>query len=274
MKLFLFRLSLSEPDQKGLFSKITEAQLTREEFLRRIFSVSFSFDHRKDIKLKYHFIEEVDGVIYAAICRWVSEEAETNQIDPFEKSNLGRWKKAAFLFNIKDDQQVLGIDFVNGVGRPNSVVSSLVETVNAITLGQEYRIDFFNLPTAGSFNKAVREYKGDITSVSFDLVIPNPPSVEDSTRKALRELREKTGAIKKKETLESQSGLKTESSYIQELVDYTEKGGGRTVAKSGSEEVYNSQKTARSITVSDDLRPKTTESKASLISRIAARLTK
>lgn len=253
MKLFLYRLSLTEQEQPNLFH--TADRQTRAEFLRMHFSRSFSFDYRKDIKLRYEFIQEDRGIIYAALCRWASESFESDPSDPFVVSEGGQWRKSTFFLNVNDDEQVVAVENVIGVGLPNSILAGVVETVNALSDSNPFRIDAFALQKSGSFNAAVSAYPGPVTSVKFDLVVPNPIDSEGETKAALKKLRERTGAERIGERLQSDKGLKTENPYIQEIVDYAESGGGDVTAKSGQDEIYNSKKTIRSTQIPDDLRP-------------------
>ncbi|SLN48830.1 hypothetical protein ROJ8625_02388 [Roseivivax jejudonensis] len=255
MKLFLYRLSLTDQYAGGLFEGVYEPEISREEFLRRRLSSSFGFDYRKGIRLRYEFIQEDRGIIAAALCRWIPETAENDPADPFAQSEGGRWKRAAVFCNISDDQQVVGLEDVNGVGTPDSILGGLVETINAFTLGEPYRIDAEALPRSGSFREAVSGFPGPITSIKFDLVVPNPPDAEKETREALKRLREETGMERRKEELSSEHGLNVDSEYINGFVQYSEEGGGNIVAKSASEEVYNSNKMVRYATISDELRP-------------------
>lgn len=253
LKLFLYRLSLTEAAQLDLFEP--QSAIGRKEFLLSQFKKSFAFDYRKDIKLRYSFIQEEAGIIYAALCRWTPEDAETDPSDPFVVSEGGRWRKATFLLNINDDEQVVGVESVVGVGLPNSILGGLIETINAESLGEPFRIDAFALPTSGSFNSAVGSYPGPITAIQFDLVVPNPIDAEGETKEALKRLRERTGADRIGEKLQSENGLNTAGDYIQSVVDYAEKGGGNVSAKSDGEIVYDSKNSVRSATVPDELRP-------------------
>jgi len=255
MKVFLYRLSLTEESQLDLFEDGTSPVPSRKEFLEKVFTRSFSFDYRKDIKLRYEFIEERVGIIYSAVCRWIPENAEIDPKDPFAVAEGGRWKKAAFFLNVNDDQQVVGLEAVNGVGGPNPVLAGLVEAINEINASEPYRIDAFSLPLEGSFRAAVGAYPGPVTSLKFDLVVPNPTDAEGETREALKKLREKTGMDRLKEEYKSEKGLKTDGEYIQDIVEYTESGGGDVIASSYGDEIYNSKKTVRSADVSDELRP-------------------
>lgn len=252
MKVFLYRLSLTEQEQGDLFES---QKIDRKNFLRKWFSKSFSFDYRKDTSLRYEFIQEDQGVIYSALCRWIPEQAENDPSDPFVKYEAGRWKKATFLLNTNDDEQVVAVESVVGVGLPNAILAGLVEAVNLSSYSVPYRIDAVSLPTSGSFNAAVGSYPGPITSIQFDLVVPNPIDAEGETKEALRKLRERTGADRLNEKIQSEKGLRTDSDYVQDIVDYAELGGGDITARSGTDEVYDSKKSVRSTAIPDELKP-------------------
>jgi len=170
-------------------------------------------------------------------------------------TDQGQWKKATFFFNIDNDEQVFGLERKNKVGLPNPILSALIKYANASTEGNPFKIDGYALTKKGSFRESVGAYPGPITSIKFELVIPNPIDSEGKTKEALKNLRDKTNADKLKETILSSEGLKTDSEYITDLVEYSEAGGGAVVAKSGSDLVYDSKKIVRTAEVDESLRP-------------------
>ena len=85
MKLFLYRLSLTQNVQADIFEVIegdgtTE---TRKDFLVRQFEKDFRFEYRKGIKLRYQHTQTDGDVIAGGICRWISEDVEGDPADPF-----------------------------------------------------------------------------------------------------------------------------------------------------------------------------------------------
>ena len=266
MKLFLYRLSLTEAKQASLFDEEIDTQ-SRKEFLARKFAKPFSFDHWGGIRLRYHPVQNDSGIITGVVCRWISEDAEADPEDPFNVVDSGRWVKAAFFLDTNDDRQIFAFENRQGVGSPEAVVGGLVRHLNDETNGFPFKIDAFALTRQGSFYEAVDSFPGLITSVTFHLVIPNPLNAEEDTREALRKLGERTGATEVRETLKSNDKIDVGSSYVRGAVEHAERGGGEVSAKSGNTQVYNSKRTVRSIELDEDLRP-TGEPKQGLFSRL------
>jgi len=135
------------------------------------------------------------------------------------------------------------------------VVRQLVTVVNALTLGVPYKVDAFALKIEHSFQKAVRAFPGPITSLTFDLVAPNPINGEGATKLALARLRKKENVDSVKTTLKSSEGLKLETGLISGAAAYAENGGGDIQAKSGNTIVYDSALQVKSVDIPDEFRP-------------------
>lgn len=254
MKVFLYRFSLTERDQGDLF----QTSLSRQDFLRDNFKKTFRFSGWGGVSLLYQYIQEDDEVIAGAICRWISEVSEANPDDPFAEVEGGRWLRAAFFFNIEDHQQVFAIEHNGAVGAPSSILSSLVKLVNTRSEGFPYHIEVAELNVKGSFRQAIESYPGPITTLSFRYVVPNPPDVEKETREALKKLGKHTGAEEVVERLKSSSGIKVDSDYIRDAVEYVEDGGGDVTAKDGGRVIFKSSQRVRTEDVSDELAPRGT----------------
>lgn len=257
MKLFLYRLSLTENLQVSLFDVIERdgQPEPRYQYLKRQFERDFRFEYRKGIKLRYQHTQTDGDVIAGAICRWISEDIEADPSDPFVVSERGHWEKAAFFFNIGNDEQVFGLEQNPRVGLPQSVMTQLSKTINALTESHPYKIDVFSVNTSHSFRDAVLAYPGPITSLTFDLVIPNPTDAEGKTKKALKKLRRITNGDRFKSTTTSEEGLKVDNPLTRDAAKYAEDGGGDIVAKSGSDKVYDSKKTVKVVEIEEEFRP-------------------
>lgn len=253
MKLYLYRISLTEQDQGGLFAD--RRRISRLAFLSEQFGNSFHFSPRKNISLRYQVTQQDDEIIAGAVCRWVSDDAEADPDDPFITVEGGRWLKAAFFLNIERHQQVIGIEHNNRVASPASILEGLADYLNNRTESYPYIIEIKELNKKGSFYDAVNSYPGPVTSIKFRFIVPNPPDVEREVREALRKLGKRTGADEAIEVLKSRNGLNIDSDYVNDAVDYVEDGGGDVVAKDGGNKVYDSSSYVRTTEVSDDLAP-------------------
>lgn len=257
MKLYLYRFSLSESTQGNLFDVIERdgRPEDRFSFLKRVFERDFRFEYRSGIKLRYQHTQSDGGLLAGAICRWISEDLEGDPTDPFVVTEGGHWEKAAFFFNLSDDQQVFGLEYNSRVGLPNSVIKQLVTTVNAVNNLEVYKIDAFSVNVDKSFRNAVLSYPGPITSLTFDLVIPNPVDGEGVTKKALKKLRKLTNGDRYKATTSSVEGLKVDNAITRDAAKYAESGGGDIKAKSGMDTVYDSRKTVKTVEIEEKYRP-------------------
>jgi hypothetical protein len=253
LKIFLYRLSLTAapPD---LFGDPAQKE-TRYDFLKRLFEAEFTFDQRKGKRLKYQHTQTDGDVLSGAICRWMSESFEGDPTDPFTETDGGRWAKAAFYFNLGNDQQVFGLEYVNAIGNVQSVIKGLVEAMNVRSGGVPYKIDVYAVNTKDSFRRAVASYPGPVTSLTFDLILPNPTDGEGKTKEALKRLKKKAGADRLKATAKSDDGIITTSKMVKDAVGYAESGGGDVVAKDGGHVIYSSKSTVKTENVPEEMRP-------------------
>jgi hypothetical protein len=257
MKLHLYRLSLTAADY-DLFSDGSSRE-SRVSFLSRMLSAEFDFETRKGKILRYKPTQNDDGLMSGAVCRWMPESYEGDPSDPFGETDGGRWAKASFFLNVNDDQQVVGFERVSTIGKPGAVMKGLVNELNERAGGRPYRIDVFSVNVEQSFQKAVSLYSGPVTSLSFDLVLPNPTDGEGATKEALKRLRDKVNADRAKATVVSSDGLNTTDGLVKDAVEYAETGGGDVVAKDGRHVVFSSKNTVKTVDVDDSYRPDGTE---------------
>lgn len=254
MKIYLFRLSLTEREQPSLFGD--KKPQSRQSFLREHLSRSFEFNYWGEQMVRYEFTQEDDEVLSGAVCKWVSEDQEADPSDPFAKSEGGRWLKASFFFNIEKHQQVFGIEHNTRVGAPSAILAGIARYINELTDEYPYCIEVAEINEKGSFLKAVKDYPHPVTTLSFQFVVPNPPNVEEETREALKKLGKSTGAEEAIETLKSSKGIKVNSGYVNDAVEYIEGGGGRVVAKNGRDIIFDSKNRVRTETPPEEARPK------------------
>ena len=253
MKIFLYRFSLTE-SPPNLFNDDSDRP-DRHEYLHDIFAKEFRYSPRKGINLRYK-PTQVDGdIISGVICRWVSGAIVGDPADPFAITEGGYWAKSAFFFNLGNDEQVFGIEDNNEIGKPSAVLKGLIETVNAISGMTHYKINSYSVNVTKSFDEAVAVYAGPVTTLTFDLVLPNPVNGEGATKEALKRLKEKANADRLKATLASREGIKTTSPMVQDVVSYAEHGGGDVVAKDGMHTIYNSKKTVKTVEIDEEFRP-------------------
>ena len=257
MLLHLFRLSLSERQQSSLFERDDDRfqLLSRFDYLFKWFGEKFDYEPRKGVSLKYIPTQIDDEIIAAVIARKVSEVKHSDEIDPFLQVEGVEWETSNLFFNVGNDEQVIGIEANRKVSTDTrTIVQGLVSAINDMSKPGGYKIDVFPVHDNEKFWEAVSSFDGPITSLTFDLVIPNPPDTTSPTKDALRKLKEKLNARTLKETIANQEGLDLNNDFVMDREKYAAAGGGDVVVKSGSETVFSSKDSARKVEVDDSLR--------------------
>lgn len=257
MLLHLFRLSLSERHKPSLFDDNDErfALPSRYAYLFKWFSKSFEYEPRKGVSLTY-IVTQIDGPIIAAvIARKVKEVKHSDEDNPFLAVEGVEWETANMFFNIGDDEQVIGIEVNRKVSSTTrTIVQDLASAINEMSKPGGYKIDVFPVHDKDLFWEAVRDYDGPITSLTFDLVVPNPPDTTSPTKEALRVLKAKLNARSMKEVYSNQEGLDLNNDFVQDREQYAAAGGGDVVAKSGPVTVFSSKDSVKKVEVDDALR--------------------
>lgn len=257
MLLHLFRFSLTERREESLFDKadVRFEYLPRKEWLHKWFSSQLTLDGSRNRKFSYK-TTQIDGdIISGVLARWESETIEGDPHDPFKIVEGGHWEKSSFFFNVGNDEQVFGIEYNVNVGKPSALVKLLTKKINETTGQNGYKVDAFSMNIENNFWSEISKHPGSITSLTFDLVIPNPIDGEGATKKGLMKLRRKFNGDHYKSTLSNSEGLKLDHPIIRDAEAYSAKGGGDTIAKDGKNIVYDSRKSGKTIEVDDDFKP-------------------
>lgn len=257
MKVFLYRISLTEKPLGPLLSKVDEVELpSREDELRRVFSSRFEYSPRQGIYMTHFPIQEEDGFFSGVIARWHHDVRPGDETDPFLEREANYWTRAAYFLNINDDEQVIGVELNRDVASSHrSIVLGLMEGINQQISKQVYKFDAFSLNHEEDFWTAVKSHPAPITSLRFDFVAPNGPNTTEETRKAMKALHKSTNSQQISQEFRNDEGIDLSSEEIASRQDYATTGGGDTVAKSGKKIVYSSASHVRTEEISEALRP-------------------
>ncbi|QQD18720.1 hypothetical protein I6N98_02295 [Spongiibacter nanhainus] len=129
--------------------------------------------------------------------------------------------------------------------------------MNRYTGPNEYKLDAFVLPRKDSFWEAVTEHPEPITELSINYVVPNVFfGGADSTRKALREYKERNNAKNVDIKIRNPDGVDLDDDDVRSSIEYVEGGGANVKAKSGRKTVYNSEDQAETVELPDSTREK------------------
>lgn len=255
MKLPLYRFSLTEVEQLDLIDEVSQS---REDFLREWFTKPLEFKSHGDITIKYHPTQVDKTIITGCFARRTDTLIDCDPSDPFAQEDGIHWEKAAYFLNIGNDEQVIALEHKNGVGKPSSLLKGLISYLNDKTNRNAYVISFHSINNKGEFWEAVKSHHakdGKITSIIFDMVVPNPPDITSPTKDGLNKLKEQLNAENVKETISNPNGLKLENEVVQDKESYIQTGGGDVTVKDGKTVVYNSKNRQRHILIKDKFYP-------------------
>ena len=268
MKLPLYRISLTEVDQLDL---IDEALQSRENFLKKWFSKRLKFRSHGGKTISYYPTQIEKTIITGCFAKRTETQIDCDPFNPFAQEDGIHWEKAAFFLNIGDDEQVIALEHNNGVGKPSSLLKGLISHLNVRTSRNAYILSFHSVNNEGEFWEAIElhhEQQGKITSITFDMVVPNPPDITSPTKDALNKLKEHVNAEKVKETVSNPNGLKLENDEVRSREKYIQTGGGDVVAKDGGTIIYHSKNKQRHIEIDNELYPDGTK-KSGLFANLA-----
>lgn len=271
MKLPLYRFSLTEVDQLDCFD---DEPKSREAFFKEWFTNPFEFKSHGDITILYRPTQVDKTIITGCFARRTNKLIDCDPSDPFAKKEGIHWDLAAFFLNIGNDEQVIALEHKNGVGKPSSLLNGLVNHLNDKTSLNAYVLSFYSVNNEGKFLETMKSHHakdGKITSITFDMVVPNPANISSPTKDALKNLKEKLNAEKVSETVSNPDGLNLDNNEVKDRESYIQTGGGDIVAKDGSSVVYNSKDQQKHIEIDDEFYPDDSK-KAGLFANLVKRL--
>lgn len=276
MLLHLYRVSLTERHEANLFEVDDQRfQLpTRLDYLFKWFGEKFSYEPRQGSYLRYIPTGIDNNVIAAVIARRIDEITHSDEDDPFKEVEGIKWETANLFLNVADDEQVIGIEANTKISSKTQVmVSKLVEAINEKSKPGGYKMDVFSVNESSDFWQSVSESPSAIISLTFDMVVPNPPDTTSPTKEALRKLKERLNANTVKETIANPEGLDLNNDFVKDREEYVSAGGGDVIAKSQDEIVFSSKDRVKKVEVADSLRA-SGEERAGLEESLSDKLTR
>ena len=255
MKFPLYRFSLTKVSQLDL---VDEALQSREDFLKEWFTNPLEFKSHGNITIKYHPLQTDQTIITGCFARRTDTLIDCDPADPYAQEDGIHWEKAAYFLNIGNDEQVIALEHKNGVGKPSSLLNGLINHLNDKTNRNAYVLNVHSINNKDEFWNAVKSHcakDGKITSITFDMVVPNPPDVTSPTKDALKKLKEQFNAKSVKETVSNPNGLRLDNDEVKHREAYIQTGGGEVIAKDGGTTIYNSKNKQKQIEIDDKLYP-------------------
>lgn len=231
-------------------------EISREEWLRRVFSKSIEFQHRG---AECHFVpaEDFDGAPF--IVGRIGKKRKIDENEPpssgLKETSRDVWKAAIVLIDPRhhEDGQKIAMEIDQQIGNPFALFSTLAELVNSQSEFAPYWLEVNPITEPGDFWAFELENRGEITSISFGLLAPNMFGIRDDLDKDMRSLRDNERAQKAKLELFSKDGLELNTERVRQTVGYTLEGGGTIKAKSKKGRRFDSTKRASKKTIQTEL---------------------
>ena len=246
MRFVLARMFLLERPQIDAFERTSKSGLrpTREEWLRSVFGEVINFSHRQ-AERKYnpdHGRTEIADLIIARIGR------ETSLKDNDPEDNLRErvrpiWRACLVIIDPKHhgDGQKVAIETSTEVGSAFGNFKSLVTAINARVPPEPYLIELHAISDQTNFWEYVKQNRGNVTSITLEVSMPNMFGGESSFEEDVKALRDREKARHLRETIENPDGLDPETERMRAAVSYATRGGGRVKAKAKNALPYDSQ---------------------------------
>jgi len=255
--LRVFAVETESPPILVATGDVPERQ-SRADYLRKMFSVKIEFEHwSKGFVYIPISVDDMDG---GAVCsgRIGAEKTESVNASPdelFEPETVTNWRASNFLIDTRNynDGQKVAMQHRGDVGKPLSILSSLVKHINEKNRDSGWELSVNAITERSTFWEAVEQYKGQITRAEFHYVTPNVLGIRTKINKRLKGYKNDENANQVTVVLENEKGnLELDSQEVKDAVEYISEGGGSTKLKAGGQKVYDSQDDEKAITVETD----------------------
>jgi hypothetical protein len=223
----------------------------REDVIRDVFQTKHVFTHRKQ-ELTYVPDEgmAMDGMLVGRIGRTRRVEENESPENGLVEITREPWVASLIIVDpaAHDDGQKIG--FEEGfTGTPLSILGSFFKLINEIS-DYQFVIEISPIVDKSTFWDFEKENRGDITSVTFELLAPNMFGSRSALDEEMKSLSENEKAREVSFTIKNKDGLDIDSNRTRETVDFALRGGGNIRAKARKKK-YNSKKNIKTITVKE-----------------------
>lgn len=186
-------------------------------------------------------------VIIGKVGRKIYIPANASPEEDFDEQTHESWKASVIAIDPgpEIDGQKISVQKDNKIGKPFSILRSLAKEINKNFL-TPYTAEVQPIFSSQTFWEFAKKHKGNITSITFDFVVPNGIWNADSHLKdELRSAGETMNAEEVTTTIKSESGIITDSAPVEEALAYIEKGSGSATAKTRDGLTYSSTRKSK-----------------------------
>lgn len=235
----LFHLSLHTKKQSELFS---QRVITREEWLREVFSSGFKFKTKKN---EIHWVpEKIDGVLITG--RLIKNHARRRNRPPEEgavEEIVDEWQGSIFVLDPTkhSNGQKVAFERDNTLGKFVSVMNRLAEYLNSLE-NSPFIVEPKPIFNKESFWKWAETYDFRLKKINFEFITPNMFDVKSDFDKEMEEFGQYGVSRVAMSMTDGNrgSGIDARGKQIENAVEYAAQGGGKINAKSRNGEVFSS----------------------------------
>jgi len=227
---------------------------TREEWLRHVLGGTLSFPHRNET---FYFVPEI-GPDKAFIVGRVGRKIIVKENEPPQKglkeTARDQWRAVDVIIDPRThaDGQKIAVEINKRVGAPPGLMQSLADFINAMDPPHPYSIDSNTIIDTDDFMGFVREHKGEVVSVTFELVAPNMFGIRDDIDRELEELKKNENVRKARFTLQNEDGLRLDTERVARTAEHAAEGGGSIRARTRRGATFNSKKKGKKIFIYEE----------------------
>ncbi len=238
-KFTLFHLSLIQVQQID----IEAFDGTREAWIRRALSESFSFDYRAGVVMHWVAMPKYDDdeCIYGIL--EIKRPHEKHQPPHLGGAEIitEEWQGAYVIIDptTHEDGQKVAVEN-DIVGKPGAILKGLIDAINT-RVDKNYIIEFEPIFDSRTFWRFSKDHDNILKSITFDFVVPNMWGAKNGLEEDLKETGKQTGADRVKVNLRGKQGINTKSQKVKDGVAYTERGAGTIEARAPDGTLYSSK---------------------------------
>jgi hypothetical protein len=253
MQFDLIRLILVSRAQTSLFERRSDSgdTLSREQWLRDKFSSTIEFTHARN---EFHYIPDLTSsreLIAGHIGRQFKSVENLSPDEGFKEVERSPWRASSIFIDPKhhEDGQKLGFEVKDHVGGGLPIIKSLAKHINQ-EIDEPYVIEANAIVDPETFWDFEKTYRGQIVSITFDLVAPNMFGIRDEMDKEMDRFKQEEKARNVSLTLRNPEGLRLNEKRVHETVNYATEGGGSITAKTKRRgKTFNSNRNGKRIGV-------------------------
>ncbi len=262
MATFQFlRLSLSVPPLGPLASdeERVEPKISREAFLRKLFSSRFDFFHRgKLFSYAPSPSNKPEDVLFAGfIGKQVEEAVQSGPESLFAVTKNKNWKASFVAVDVRPEEQVIAFEKRHDVGSSQSIFESLFDAYIREQKSTVWHVDVEYVQRTEEFWHAAKKFQGSITELLFEFHPPNGLRGFESFKKLDRVAKQQTNGESSTYAVRNKGGaINPKGEFVESAAEYATEGAGSIKLKAGRKTIYDSRKSKRELDAPEGLMPR------------------